>query len=97
MIREDLDYTTMYNKQNTMVKTTLQPVVTPVGFLTIIPTKVSFRALKLLDSLSKNKDYVSYSQNLSEVSRKYYVLIILSMRTHQNEYLVLTTTSTCTY
>ena len=49
MMREALDYPTMYNKQNTTVKTTLQPVVTPVRFLTIIPTKVSFRALKLLD------------------------------------------------
>ena len=56
MIREDLDYTTMYNKQNTMVKTTLQPVVTPVGLQPITPTKVSFRALKLLDRLSKSND-----------------------------------------
>ena len=48
-MREALNYPTMYNKQNTTVKTTLQPVVTPVGFLTIIPTKVSFQALKFLD------------------------------------------------
>ena len=49
MMREDLDCPTMDNKQNTTVKTTLQPVVTPVGFVSITLTKVSFQALKLLD------------------------------------------------
>ena len=71
MMREALDYPTMYNKQNTTVKTTLQSVVTPVGLQPITLTKVSFQALKLLDKLSKNKDYVSYSQNLGEVCADY--------------------------
>ena len=48
-MREALDYPTMYNKQNTTVKTTLQPVVTPVGLLSITLVKVSFQALKFLD------------------------------------------------
>ena len=33
MTREALDYPTMDNKQNTTVKTTPQPVVTPVGLV----------------------------------------------------------------
>ena len=56
MMREALDYPTMYNKQNTTVKTTLQPVVTPVGLVSITLTKVSFQALKFLDKLSKSND-----------------------------------------
>ena len=48
-MREDLDCPIMYNKQNTTVKTTLLPVVPPVGLVSITLTKDSFQALKLLD------------------------------------------------
>ena len=55
MIREALGYPAD-NKQNTTVKTTPQPVVTPVGLQPITLTKVSFQALKFLDKLSKSND-----------------------------------------
>ena len=104
MIREALDHPTMYNKQNTTVKTTLQPVVTPVGFVSITLTKVSFQALKFLDKLSKSKDYVSYSQNLGEVCADYtcslYKLRLKFVQTSaevSRKYYVLTNLCTRTY